>query len=270
MKNMVIAFALNFAFAILKVIGGLFTNSITILSDAIQDIGDALTIGIFCINEKRSRRPADNKFTFGYSRYSVLSAFKNSLILITSSLAIITSTAYRIIKPQEIHYNGMLIFATIGLAIHLCAAIFTRKSNTFNQKAVNLHMVKDVLNWIIIVIGALIMKFTDFATLDIILSLGTSMFVLLKAIKNMQSATNMLLEKTPSKINIDDIRKNILSMNGVISIHNLRVWDFDEKTTYAIMHIVTTENYDDKEKIKEYLKTIGVTNSTIEIEHKQP
>ena len=140
MRNMIIAFILNTVFAVFEYIGGMYTNSVALTSDAIHDLGDAVSIGIACIMEKRSKKPADDEYTFGYSRFSILSAMKTSAILLTGSIAIIINTVTRIVNPEPINYNGMLIFAIIGLVFNTLAAFFTRHGDSLNQKSINLHM----------------------------------------------------------------------------------------------------------------------------------
>ena len=266
MKNMVIAFILNLVFAIFEFVGGLYTNSVSLMSDAIHDIGDALSIGSACLFEKRSKKPADNKFTFGYSRYSVLSALRTSTILFTGSAIILVNAIIRLFNPQPINYNGLLIFAIIGLVVNSAAVFFTRRGDSLNEKSINLHMLEDVLGWAIVLVGAIIMKFTEFALLDVLLSIGTSLFILIHSIKNIWSSTSILMERVPQNINIRKIKRKILSTDGVKEVHHFRIWSLDEHNTYAIMHIVAEKDFSGKDKIRKMLHENGITNTTIEIE----
>lgn len=267
MKNMTIAFFLNLVFSIFEFIGGTYTNSVALTSDAIHDLGDAISIGTACLMEKRSRKPADNKFTFGYSRYSVLSAMKTSAILITGSIAIIVNAINKIMHPEPINYNGMLLFAVIGLVFNILAVFFTKHGDSLNQKSINLHMLEDVMSWAIVLIGAIIMKFTDFAMLDIILSIGTSVFILINSFKNIKSATNILADKVPSGINPRRIKSKILMLDNVRDVHHFRIWSLDEHNIYSTIHVICNSGFNDKEKIREILHEAGITNSTIEIEN---
>lgn len=265
MKNMIIALFLNLAFAIFEFIGGTYTNSIAITSNAIHDIGDAFSIGIACFLEKKSKRPPDDNFTFGYSRYSVISAMKSSSVLFTSSIAIIVNMLNNIKNPQQVNYNGMLIIAVIGLSLNIVAAFLSKREDSLNAKAVSLHILKDVLSWAIIFIGAIIMKFTDFALLDILLSIGTSIFILVSAFRNIKSATNILTDKVPKNINAQKTKAKIMLLDGIKDIPDFKIWSLDEHNIYATVHIVSDKNID-KEKVKAILSEAGVTNSTIEIE----
>ena len=139
-KNIFIAFILNLSFSIFEFIGGFFTGSIAIISDAVHDIGDATSIGIAFFLEKKSRKMPDDKYTYGYLRYSVLGSAITTLILILGSIAVIYNAVIRIINPSEINYNGMIGFAIVGVCVNLIAATLTHKGDSLNQKAVNLNM----------------------------------------------------------------------------------------------------------------------------------
>ena len=159
-KNILIAFILNFAFSIFEFLGGIFTGSVAIISDAVHDIGDAASIGISFFLEKKSNQQPNEAYTYGYARYSVLGGIITTVILLLGSVIVISNAISRIISPTEINYNGMIIFAIVGVCVNLCAALFTREGGSLNQRAVNLHMLEDVLGWIVVLIGAIVMHFT--------------------------------------------------------------------------------------------------------------
>ena len=138
-KNIFVAFILNFAFAIFEFIGGIFTGSVAIISDAIHDIGDAFSIGISFFLEKKSKKQPDEKYTYGYGRYSVIGSVITTLILLFGSVTVIYNAIMRIISPVEINYNGMIIFAIIGVCVNFCAMFFTRHGESLNQKSVNIR-----------------------------------------------------------------------------------------------------------------------------------
>ena len=162
-RNIFIAFLLNLSFSVFEFIGGIITGSVAIMSDAVHDIGDAASIGISFFLEKKSKGKPDEKYTYGYARYSVVGGLITTLILLLGSVMVIYNAVNRIIEPTEIDYTGMIIFAVVGVCVNFCAAIFTREGGSLNQKAVNLHMLEDVLGWLVVLMGAIVMKFTDFA-----------------------------------------------------------------------------------------------------------
>ena len=162
-KKILIAFILNSTFSIFEFFGGLFTGSVAILSDAVHDIGDAVSIGLSYFLEKKSRKEPDEVYTYGYARFSVLGSLITTLILVTGSIFVIINAIRKFLNPSQINYDGMIAFALIGVAVNFLAAYFTHGGKSLNQKAVNLHMLEDVLGWIVVLVGAIIMKITDFA-----------------------------------------------------------------------------------------------------------
>ena len=266
-KNILIAFILNFAFSVFEFIGGIYTGSVAIVSDAIHDIGDAASIGLAFLLEKRSKKQPDENFTYGYARYSVLGSIITTLILLVGSVMVIYNAIGRIISPTEIKYDGMIVFALVGVCVNFCAAFFTRDGDSLNQKAVNLHMLEDVLGWAVVLIGALVMKFTDFVLLDPIMSICVAIFILINAVKNLKEVIDIFLEKTPDNIDVNEIEEHIKSIEGIIDVHHIHIWSMDGQSNYATMHIVTNEdNHEIKHKIRHELSEHGIFHATLELE----
>ena len=207
-KNILIAFLLNISFSIFEIIGGIFTNSIAIISDAIHDFGDAISIGISYFLEKKSKRKPDDKYTYGYTRYSILGAIITNTILIVGSVIVIYNAIERIINPKDINYNGMIIFAIFGVIVNFIAVYFTKDGDSLNQKAVNLHMLEDVLGWLVVLIGAVVIKFTHINVIDPILSICVAVFILIHALKSYKTIIELFLEKTPDGINIEELKEH--------------------------------------------------------------
>ena len=269
-KNILIAFLLNLFFSVFELIGGIFTNSIAIISDAVHDFGDSLSIGISYFLEKKSKKKPDKKYTFGYTRYSVLGAIITNTILIIGSVIVIYNAIKRIITPVEINHNGMIIFAIVGALVNFIAAYMTKEGDSLNQKAVNLHMLEDVLGWIAVLIGAIVIKFTNFNLIDPILSILVAIYILIHALKSYKKIFNLFLEKTPEEIEIDELKEHILNIKGVEGVHHIHIWSIDGYNHFATMHIVTdTKKVTElKKSIKEELREHGISHTTIEIESK--
>lgn len=266
-RNILIAFILNLAFSIFEFVGGIVTGSIAIASDAVHDLGDAASIGVAYFLERRSKKQPDEKYTYGYARYSVIGSFITTLILLTGSAVMIYNAVLTIIDPKEINYSGMIVFAVVGVCTNLCAAFFTSQKGSLNQKAVNLHMLEDVLGWLVVLIGAVVMRFTDFALLDPIMSIGVSVFILVNAIRNMKEVFDLFLEKTPHSIDVAKIKEHIGRIDGVLDVHHIHVWSMDGQNNYATMHVVTDRDaHEVKESIREELREHGIGHVTIETE----
>jgi len=267
-KRILIAFLLNLVFSVIEFFGGFLTKSVAVISDSIHDLGDAISIGISYILEKISKKKPDNKYTYGYLRYSILGAMITNTILIVGSLFVIINAINRIINPIVINYNGMIILAIIGFIINLFASIVTKEGESLNQKAVNLHMLEDVLGWLIVLIGAFVIKVTKFYIIDSILSILVGLFILYNALKSYKEVLDLFLEKIPNNIDIDEIKSHILKIHDVINIHHVHIWSIDGFNNYATMHIITDSKNINKLKndIKEELKEHGISHTTIEIE----
>ena len=266
-KNILIAFLLNLSFSIFEVIGGILTGSVAILSDAVHDIGDAVSIGISYLLERKSKKQPDEIYTYGYTRYSVIGSIITTLILLFGSVMVIYNAINRFFEPAEIKYNGMIIFAVVGVCVNLCAALFTRKGDSLNQKAVNLHLLEDVLGWMVVLIGAVIMRFTDFTLIDPIMSIGVALFIFINAISNLKEALDLFLEKKPSGIDINEIKEHISEIDGVLDVHHIHVWSMDGQNNYATMHIVTNSNHSKiKESVRKELLEHGIGHTTLELE----
>ena len=269
-KNILIAFILNISFSIFELIGGIFTNSISIMSDAVHDFGDALSIGISLILEKISKKKPDEKYTYGYARYFVLGALITTIVLTVGSIFVILGGINRILNPVIINYNGMIVFAIFGVLINFLAAYFTRKGESINQKAVNLHMLEDVLGWVVVLIGSILMKFTNISLVDSIMSIGIAIYILINAFKNLKDILDLFLEKTPKNISIEKIKKHLLEIKEIVDVHHIHIWSMDGINNYSTMHIVTEDKNTEelKSKVRETMSNIGISHTTIEIEDK--
>ena len=267
-KNILIAFLLNMSFSIFELIGSFFTGSVAIMSDAIHDFGDSISIGLSYFLEKKSKKKPNNKYTFGYTRYSILGASITTTILTIGSVLVIINAINRIINPIEINYNGMIIFALIGVIINFLAAYFTKEGDSLNQKAVNLHMLEDVLGWAVVLIGAILIKFTEIYLIDAIMSIGVAIFILTNSLKSFKSILDLFLEKTPNGIKIEELKEHLLEIENVEDVHHIHVWSMDGFNNYATMHIVTDSKDTKflKGKIKEELKEHGISHTTLEFE----
>jgi len=266
-RNIFIAFILNLVFSIFEFIGGMITGSVAIISDAVHDIGDAVSVGISYFLERKSRKMPDETYTYGYARFSVLGGAITTLILLVGSIAVIYNSVIRIVNPTEINYRGMIIFAIFGVVVNFFAAYFTREGDSINQKAVNLHMLEDVLGWCVVLIGAIVMNFTDFAIIDPIMSIGIAIFILINAVKNLKEVIYLFLEKIPEGISVEEIREHILEIDGVLDLHHVHIWSMDGNNNYATLHaVIKGEGFEVKEKIREELKEHGIGHVTIEFE----
>lgn len=268
-KNIFIAFFLNISFSIIELFGGLFTNSIAILSDAIHDFVDALSIGISYFLEKKSKKKPDNKYTYGYIRYSILGALITTVILITGSIFVIINALIRLFNPVPLNYDGMLILSILGIIFNFLAAYMTREGDSLNQKSVNLHMLEDVFGWIVVLIGSLLIKLFDIVYIDSLMSIFIAIYILFHALHNLSKVIDLFLIKVPKDIDIDKIKKHLEKNIDIIEIHHIHVWSIDGYNNYATLHVVSNNPEKIKKYIKKELLKFNISHSTIEVENKE-
>ena len=266
-KTIATAFVLNLSFAALEFIGGIVTGSVAIVSDAFHDVGDAASIGISYFLEKKSRKRPDDQYTYGYARYSVLGGCITALILLIGSVVMIYNAFSRMLAPTEINYNGMIGFAVVGVCVNSCAVFFTRERDSLNQKAVNLHMLEDILGWATVLVGAVVMRFTDLTFIDPILSIGVSLFIAINAVRNLKEAIDLFLEKAPHTVDTSKIKELVEKISGVFDVHHIHLWSVDGRTNLATLHVVTNSDpYTIKNEIRAAPQKHGIEHVTIEIE----
>lgn len=266
-KNILLAFILNLSFAVFEFAGGIFTGSVAITTDAIHDLGDSISIGASYFLEKKSKKEADSTHTYGYVRYSLLGSLITTLVLTLGSAFAIFSAVEKIINPSEINSDGMIIFAVVGLCVNFAAAFFTREGDSLNQKAVNLHMLEDVLGWAIVLVGSIVIRFTGFTLIDPLMSIGVAVFILINAIKNLKEITDIFLEKAPKNINVEEIKAHLTEIQGVKDIHHIHLRTLDGSAILATMHVVAEEiSKEIKDKIREELNEHGIAHCTLEFE----
>ena len=267
-KKILTAFILNLGFSIFEFIGGMLSGSVAISSDAVHDLGDALSIGLSYLLERKSKKKPDDNYTYGYVGYSVLGGLITSCVLLIGSIAVIMGSVHRLFYPTEIHYDGMILFAVIGVLINFLAALLTHHGESINQKAVNLHMLEDVLGWIVVLIGAVVMRFTNLYWLDPLLSIGVAVFILIHACKALGQILSLLLHKVPSGVSVREITAHVQEVPGVLGVHHVHVHSLDGVTCTASMHVVTdAESAHIKQLIRQELCEHGIAHVTLELEH---
>ena len=274
-KNILIAFILNFSFTIIEIVGGIMTNSVAILSDAVHDFGDSLSIGMAYFFEKKSGKTADKNYTYGYARYSIISAFITNLILLIGSIFVIYSAITRFISPQEVDAKGMFILSILGIIINGFAVLKTIKGEKLNEKSINLHLLEDVLGWVIVFIGSIVMWVFNISIIDSILTILVTIFILINVYKNFKSVFAIFLEKTPKDFNVDNFVEEMKEhIAGIIDIHHIHVWLLDDVSIICTMHVVVKNELSKEEishlksELKEEAKEhFNISHLTAEIEY---
>ncbi|PKP00531.1 MAG: cation transporter [Bacteroidetes bacterium HGW-Bacteroidetes-8] len=240
-RNIAIAFFLNLFFAIIELIGGLLTNSVAILSDAIHDFGDSLSLGVAYYLQRVSSKKGDNRFSYGYKRFSLLGSVFISVILVIGAVFIIREGILRIIQPEESDAKGMLLLAILGIIVNGAAVLKLRGGASHNERAVLIHMMEDVLGWVAVLVASIVMIFADVPVLDPILSIAITLWVLFNVYKNLKETISIMLQEVPRGINQDKLKDEILKLVGIESIHDVHLWTMDGENHILTLHIVVKD-----------------------------
>lgn len=273
-KNMKVALALNVSFTIIEFIGGIFTNSVAILSDAVHDFGDSMAIGMALLLEKQSEKGRTEQYTYGKRRFSTLAAMITSLILVVGSIFIVYQAIPRFLDPEAVHSSGVIWLAVLGLLFNGAAVLRLKKGskNSLNQKAVMLHLMEDALGWVAVMVGGVVMYFTKWYWIDPLLSLGIAGFIFFNAIKNMYSSMSIFLQGKPKHIEEGTLRAELLAIPYVQEVHDMHIWTTDGEYTVFTSHLVVPDN-SSTERIKEVresamkiIQGMGIEHPTLQIE----
>jgi cobalt-zinc-cadmium efflux system protein len=270
--NIKVAFFLNLAFSIIEVVGGIFTNSVAILSDALHDFGDSFSLALAWYFQKVSKKKRDTKYSYGYRRFSLLGALINSVVLLLGSFFVISESVQRIIAPQAADAKGMLFLAIAGIVINGLAMLRLKKGHSLNERTVSLHLLEDVLGWVAVLIGSVVMIFVDVPVLDPILSLAIACYILFNIYHNLRDTLRVVLQGTPENIPYETIEATLQNLPGVKSIHDLHLWTMDGEYNISSLHVVVEpalsrqEISTLKQQIKDTLLQLRIQHVTVEIE----
>lgn len=226
-ENLSIALVLNIIFNIIVISGGIFTNSVAILSDALHDLSDTISILIAWILEKFSIRKSNDNFTYGFQRLSIFGALLNSTIVILVSMTVAYEALHRLFISQSPDASGMILIAILGIIFKGASLIRLHKGRTFNEKAISIHMLGDVFEWVALLIVSLILYFANIPILDPIASILVSVWVIYNLAKTLIASVKILLQSSPSNIDVDSLKKDLLSVNHVESIDDFHIWSLD-------------------------------------------
>lgn len=274
-NNIRTAFFLNAAFTIFEFIGGIYVNSVAIMSDALHDLGDSLSLGLSWYLEGKSKKGADDKFTFGYQRFSLLGALLNSVILVVGSVIIVIEAIDRLQHPEESNAQGMLLIAIVGVAVNGYAAYKLSSGKSMNEKVVRWHLIEDVLGWVAVVIVSIILIFKNIPFLDPALSLLITLYILWNVIKRLKETLTLFLQGSPVDFDLDKLNARIDELDAVKSFHDFHLWSLDgEQHVFSIHLVISKDNSVDdliklKKNIREILKEFEVERCTIEIDFEE-
>jgi cobalt-zinc-cadmium efflux system protein len=269
-KNIKIVFFLNLFFSIFEVVFGLLFNSMAILSDAIHDFGDSISVGLSWLFQRYSRKEPSNRFSFGHQRFSLMGALITSVVLLVGSVLLFARSIPRLLAPEEVNAEGMLLISVLAIAMNGYAAWLLSRGTSQNEKVLNVHMLEDVLGWAGVLVVSIVVRYTQWYILDPILSLLIAAFIFVKTLPLFISTMHIFLEGVPSHVDLDRLEEDILKIHDVHAVTHLHIWSIDgEENALNATLFVTTDNQrrieDIKEKVRFLTTELRVSHSTIEI-----
>lgn len=272
-KNLKVAFIINIAFAAIEFVGGAMTNSVAILSDAIHDLGDGVIIGVSMWMEKFSKKGRSAGYTYGYKRFSTLAAFLTSVVLLVGSALIVLESVPRLFHPQEVHAGGMLGFAIAGIIFNGLAMFRLRDTHgSLNQKAVMLHMLEDILGWVAVLVGSIVIYYTHWYWIDPLMSLAIAGFILFNAGRNILAVSKIFLQSVPQMVDEEKIVSKLGSIEHVTDVHDIHIWSMDGLYNVLTVHLVvdketgTSQIGSIREVAIAILKEENIQHPTVQIE----
>ena len=273
-KNMRAALVLNTAFTVIEFVGGIYTNSIAILSDAIHDLGDSVAIAASLMLEKQAGKGRTSRFSYGKRRFSTLAAFITSLILLVGSVVILFEAIPRFFNVEPVKTTGVLWLAVIGILFNGAALLRLRSGHqhSLNQRAVMLHLLEDTLGWIAVLIGAIIMYFTHWYWIDPLLSVAIALFVLYNASRNIFSVLKIFLQAIPSSFDEQALTAKLKALPEVVDIHDMHAWTMDGEKNVLSLHLVVKQSMDMTslntllQKAETIIRGQNIQHPTIQIE----
>lgn len=273
-NRIMVAFLLNMMFTLVEIWGSVVTGSVTILSDAMHDFGDCIALGMAWRMEKISKKPSNERYHFGYRRFSVVAGLINNLILLMGGVVLIVTSVQRFFYPRSIDGRGMILFAVFGILINGAAMLLTAKGKNINEKTISTHMLEDVLTWMTVFVVGVVMCFYDLPVLDSLLSIGMTFVVFAGAVRNLNHIFSVLTVRSPlEKREYFELRERLTELNAFGNLEALRVFSMNGEDRNAEAELVLYEEISPEdmmllyEQVKDCCKEYGIEQTVLQIRY---
>lgn len=239
-RKLLQACLLNFVITVVEVVGSIASNSLALLSDALHNLGDALSIFLAYIAARVGKRKSNFKQTFGFKRIEIITAFVNALLLTGICLYLFVEAYHRFMNPQPVKGLIMFVIALIGLVANLVAVLILHKHShtNLNIKSAYLHLLGDTLSSVAVTVGSVFIYFYDIYWLDPVITIVIGIYIIFETIEVLREAFEILMQATPREIdikNIDSLLK--MQISEIDNLHHIHVWKLTDKRIYFECHI---------------------------------
>jgi cobalt-zinc-cadmium efflux system protein len=266
------ALALTTAFLLVEVIGGLWSGSLALLSDAAHMFTDTAALAIAVAAVRIGRRPADSERTFGYYRFEILAAAFNAILLLLVAVYILWEAWRRLREPPAIESGVMLAIACVGLVVNFLSMrlLAGGKDTSLNVRGAYLEVWSDMLGSVGVIAGALVIRYTGWGWVDSAVAVGIGLWVLPRTWELLKESLNVLLEGVPRGIGMAELEAAIAAVPGVQSLHDLHVWSISSGKVSLTVHVVCggQDVFDLLSRIRAMLaERFGIHHATVQLEH---
>lgn len=243
-KNLLFSIVLNILITVSQIIGGILSGSLALLSDALHNFSDVLSLVFSYVANKLSRKEASFDQTFGYKRAELIAAFVNAMTLIIVALFLIYGATERFFNPQKIATGLVIWLSILGIAANGLSAILLKKDaeNNLNMKSAYLHLFTDMLASVAVLIGGLLMKYLQWFWVDSVLTLLIAIYLIVVGVDLLKNSTQMLMLFTPSHIDINEIVKEVHKIPGTDKLHHIHVWYLNDEELHLEAHLDCQED----------------------------
>ncbi|MCJ8167612.1 cation diffusion facilitator family transporter [Pontibacter sp. E15-1] len=237
-----VAFLLNLAFTILELVGGLISGSIAIIADSLHDFADSLALGLGWYFERKSENEKSNeRYTYGYKRFSMLSALINALVLMLGAIFIFYVSIQRILNPQMPDVPWMIGTAILAIILNGIGAWKLKSGKSLNKKVLLVHLLEDTVGWIAVLIVSILLLFFNIPVLDPILAIVVNLAVLIYISVKLVDIIKIFLQRVPEGVNVPLLEQKILSIDGVERVNHFHVWGLTEQKKVVTVHVKIKE-----------------------------
>ncbi len=273
--RLLISILLNGLITLVEIVGGVFSNSLALISDAIHNLSDTLALILAWFANNFSGRKPDARRTFGYKRFEILSAFINASVLTAISIYLIYEAILRFLHPEPVRSGLMFIIAGIGLVTNLTSMLFLHhdSSKNLNIKAAYVHRLGDTLSSVAVIGGAILLYYTKVLWIDPLLTLIISIVIIIQAYKILRESINILMQSTPGNLNLDEIKICLEKYPMIRNIHHVHCWQLQDHDILFEAHIETSKDLLLSEsgkllkEVEEILKQkFQITHTTLQVE----
>ena len=238
-KNLVYSILLNVLITVAQLVGGIISGSLALISDALHNFSDVLSLGFSLFANKLSRKKASINQTFGYKRAELIAAFVNAITLVVVALILTYGAIERLFNPHPIQSGLVIWLAILGIAVNGFSVLLLKKDarHNINMKSAYLHLLTDMMASVAVLIGGLLMKFYGWFWVDSVMTILIAVYLIIVGVDLIKKATKMLMLFTPEFIDIKEIVREVHKVPGVNKLHHIHVWHLNDEELHLEAHL---------------------------------